>query len=199
MVSTQELPFQEDKGNVDCITLAESTLRRIKPREPEDFDYSAQLRLASQHRRAAAMILTTRLAPQLRLLRQIGNPNRPTTIPTTCLDKKTSREWISHRQQLVRIDSNESASSTNRRSSIDDSCGFVDNHPRIKLSHLYLFAQRAFPSPGHVMPVPDYLHGPPCNMGSRVTPYKCAPRAFFFFCAVPNCCSFLLAVATIPR
>jgi hypothetical protein len=29
---------------------------------------------------------------------------------------------------------------------------------------------------GHVMPVPDCLHGPPYNTGSQVTPNKCAPR-----------------------
>jgi hypothetical protein len=52
----------------DSRLVAESTLRRINPWEPEDFDYSAQLQLTSQHRRAAAMTLTTRLAPQLGLL-----------------------------------------------------------------------------------------------------------------------------------
>jgi hypothetical protein len=64
---TQELPFQEDKGIAYCITLAESTLQRINPREAEDFDYSTQLQLASQHRRVAVMTSTTRLTPQLRL------------------------------------------------------------------------------------------------------------------------------------
>jgi hypothetical protein len=71
----QELPFHEEKGIVDCITLVESILRRINPRELENFDYSAQLQLASQHRRATATTSTTRLAPQLRLLRQIGSAN----------------------------------------------------------------------------------------------------------------------------
>jgi hypothetical protein len=61
----QELPFQEDKGITDCITLVESTLRCINPNEMEDFDYSAQLQLASQHRRAVATTSTTRLALQL--------------------------------------------------------------------------------------------------------------------------------------
>jgi hypothetical protein len=61
----QELPFQEDKGIADCITLAESTLLHINPKEPEDFDYSAQLQLASQYHRTAAMTSTTRLALQL--------------------------------------------------------------------------------------------------------------------------------------
>jgi hypothetical protein len=48
----------------DSCLVAESTLQHIDPREPEDFDYSAQLHLVSQHRRAAATTLTTRLAPQ---------------------------------------------------------------------------------------------------------------------------------------
>jgi hypothetical protein len=55
--------------------VAESTLRRIDPREPEDLDYSTQLHLASQHRRTAATTSTTQLAPQSRLLRQIGSVN----------------------------------------------------------------------------------------------------------------------------
>jgi hypothetical protein len=33
----------------DFCLVIESTLRRINPREGEDFDYSAQLQLASQH------------------------------------------------------------------------------------------------------------------------------------------------------
>jgi hypothetical protein len=37
----------------------------INPKEPEDFDYSAQLQLASQYHRTAAMTSTTRLALQL--------------------------------------------------------------------------------------------------------------------------------------
>jgi hypothetical protein len=43
MAFTPELPFQEDKGIADCITLGESTLQHINPREPKDFDYFAQL------------------------------------------------------------------------------------------------------------------------------------------------------------
>jgi hypothetical protein len=49
--------------------VAESTLRLIHPREPKDFDYSAQ------HRCATATTSTTRLAPQSGLLRQIGSAN----------------------------------------------------------------------------------------------------------------------------
>jgi hypothetical protein len=52
----------------DSRLVGQSTLRRINPREPEDFDYSAQLHLTSQHRRAVATTSTTRLAPQSRLL-----------------------------------------------------------------------------------------------------------------------------------
>jgi hypothetical protein len=59
----------------DSSLMAESTLRCINPKEPEDFDYSAQLQLVSQHRRVAATTSTTRLVPQLRLLRQIGCAN----------------------------------------------------------------------------------------------------------------------------
>jgi hypothetical protein len=59
----------------DSRLVAESTLQRIDPREPEDFDYPAQLHLASQHFCAAATTSTTRLAPQLQLLRQIGSAN----------------------------------------------------------------------------------------------------------------------------
>jgi hypothetical protein len=49
----------------DSRAVAESPLRRIDSREPEDFDYSTQLHLASRHRRAAATTSTTRFAPQL--------------------------------------------------------------------------------------------------------------------------------------
>jgi hypothetical protein len=53
----------------DSRLVAQSTPRRIDPRESEDFDYSAQ------HRCAAATTSTTRLAPQSRLLRHIGSAN----------------------------------------------------------------------------------------------------------------------------
>jgi hypothetical protein len=53
----------------DSHLVAQSTLRRIDPRKPEDFDCSAQ------HRHAAATTSTTRITPQSRMLRQIGNAN----------------------------------------------------------------------------------------------------------------------------
>jgi hypothetical protein len=59
----------------DSRLVAQSTLRRIDPREPEDFDYSVQLHLTSQHRHGAATTSTTRLAPQSQLLRQINSAN----------------------------------------------------------------------------------------------------------------------------
>jgi hypothetical protein len=59
----------------DSCLVAEFTLRHIDPREPADFDYSAQLHRASQHRRAAATTSTTRLMPQSRLLQQISSAN----------------------------------------------------------------------------------------------------------------------------
>jgi hypothetical protein len=49
--------------------VAQSTPRRINPREPEIFDYSAQ------HRRAAATTSTTRLVLQPQLPRQLGSAN----------------------------------------------------------------------------------------------------------------------------
>jgi hypothetical protein len=48
----------------DSCLVAESTLRSINPREPEEFDYSA-----------AATTSTVHLALQSRLLRQIGSAN----------------------------------------------------------------------------------------------------------------------------
>jgi hypothetical protein len=59
----------------DSHLVAESTLRRIDPRELEDFDYPAQLHLTAQHRCTAATTSTTRLALQLRLLRPICSTN----------------------------------------------------------------------------------------------------------------------------
>jgi hypothetical protein len=53
----------------DYCLVEKSTLGRFKPRKLEDFDYSAQLQLMSQHRHAVVTASTTRLAPQLRLLR----------------------------------------------------------------------------------------------------------------------------------
>jgi hypothetical protein len=49
----------------DSYLVAESTLRHINPREPEEFDYSAQLHPTSRHQRAAATTSTTQLMPQL--------------------------------------------------------------------------------------------------------------------------------------
>jgi hypothetical protein len=59
----------------DSHLVTDSTLWRINPRRPEDFDYTAQLKLASRHQRAAATTSSTRLALQLRLLQQIGSAN----------------------------------------------------------------------------------------------------------------------------
>jgi hypothetical protein len=59
----------------DSRLVAQSTLQHIDSREPEDFDYFAQLHLTSQHRRATATTLTTRLTPQSQLLRHIGSAN----------------------------------------------------------------------------------------------------------------------------
>jgi hypothetical protein len=59
----------------DSRLVAEFTLRHIDPREPKVFDYPTQLHLTSQHRHAAVTTSNTRLAPQLRLLRQIGSAN----------------------------------------------------------------------------------------------------------------------------
>jgi hypothetical protein len=59
----------------DSHLVAESTLRCINPREPEDFDYSTLLQFASQHRRAVATTSTTRFTLQLQLLQQISSAN----------------------------------------------------------------------------------------------------------------------------
>jgi hypothetical protein len=59
----------------DSRLVVESTLQCINPRELEDFNYSAQLHLASQHRCTTATTSSARLAPQSRLLRQIGSAN----------------------------------------------------------------------------------------------------------------------------
>jgi hypothetical protein len=72
LTSTPQGHFMDWKGlepfellEYDSRLVAESTLQYINPREPKDFDYSAQLHLASRHPRAAAMTSTTQLAPQL--------------------------------------------------------------------------------------------------------------------------------------
>jgi hypothetical protein len=69
ITSTLQSSFMYWKGlepseplEYDSRLVAESTLRRINPWELEDFDYSAQLQLMSQHRHAAATTSTTRLA-----------------------------------------------------------------------------------------------------------------------------------------
>jgi hypothetical protein len=56
----------------------------------------------------------------------------PTTTSTTRLDLKTSRN------RFIPVPTSR-ASSTNHRSFINELHGFVDIHPRIKLSDLYLF------------------------------------------------------------
>jgi hypothetical protein len=140
---TQELPFQEDKGIADRITLAESTLRRINPREPEDFDYSAQLQLMSQHRCAAAMTLTTRLVPQLRLLRQIGSANDYFNY--------SSRLETSRGRVLNYLVSSFARSTTSRNQV--RLVSFVDNRPQIKamFRHL-LFPQRTLSPSANLKP-----------------------------------------------
>jgi hypothetical protein len=73
--------------------MAESTLRRINLREPKDFDYSTQIHRASRHRRAVVTTLTTRIAPQLRLLRLISCANDNSNNSSRL---ETSRERVSN-------------------------------------------------------------------------------------------------------